>query len=97
MSDDQEDGTDDEARAGLDGASAQVLSGSFRGQRWQAAVGADAVPLTIDGRQIPIVRDEIGSYVSHAMVGRWPDIEELAVAILRWHPDYSRWARPRVS
>ena len=76
---------------------AVTIPGTDGHVRRNAQVSPDQLTLTINGRRIPVMPDGIGSYVTHVMVWRWRDIEELATSILRWHPDYSPSARRRES
>jgi hypothetical protein len=94
MPDDQRNGDESEARANS-GRENNVLKGSVRGMEWQAVIGPRQVSLKVGGKEVHVVRDEIGSFVTHVMNGRWRDIGELASAIIRYHPDYSPLARRR--
>jgi hypothetical protein len=69
------------------------LRGTYRGVEWRAVTGREHATLTIGGRTIHVTPDDVGSFVSHAIVGRWRDLEEMAMALLRYHPDYSPLAR----
>jgi hypothetical protein len=92
MGNDQRNGDEAEARRVGQGRD-NTPRGVVNGVQWQAEIGPEHARLTIGGRPIHVVRDRIGSFVTHEMVGRWRDIGELASAIIRYHPDYS--PRPR--
>jgi hypothetical protein len=98
VSNDEWLGDSDEATTGPrrpGGFEPRVLSGTFAGARWQVMLDPERPRIAIDGREIHVVPDGIGSFVTHAMVGRWNDLALLAQAIVRYHPDYSPLARRR--
>ena len=86
MSDDERD---DETTARLGGEGPRELSGELLGARWSFRREGEHAVLTVGGRDVHLRADGVGSWVTHAMVGRWRDPAELARAILLFHPDYS--------
>lgn len=76
-----------------DGGGERVASGDLLGVRWTARVEVNHVQLTIGGRAVHVTPDDTGTFVTHEMVGRWPDLRELAEMIIKYHPEYSPLAR----
>lgn len=97
MADDQRNGDQSEARSTVGGEGRNVLRGTVNGVEWHAEAGPERVSLTIGRKHIHVVRDKVGSFVTHEMVGRWRDIGELASAIIRYHPDHTPRARRPVA
>jgi hypothetical protein len=96
-SDDTNPGPGDEAissGAGRPGEPSRT-SGSYRGAQWHVSLDPARPRIVIDRREVHVVSDGFGGFVTHEMFGRWYDLPELARAIVRFHPDYSPLARRR--
>jgi hypothetical protein len=77
------------------GVEPRVVSGTFAGARWQVLLDPQRPRISIDGREVHVRPDQFGTFVSHAVFGRWRDLTALAQTIVRHHPDYSPLARRR--
>ena len=71
----------------------QPLSGIWMGARWNLSWEGTQPHLVVNGRRVRLRPDDVGSFTTHAMTGRWRDLGELAHAIIRFHPRYSPLAR----
>jgi hypothetical protein len=79
-------------------ASTSPQQGTHMGVTWSFQTsGNREATLTIGGRSIHLHDDGLGGWITHKMVGRWPDPAQLAQDFILFHPDYSPLARARVA
>lgn len=72
--------------------------GTHMGVSWSFQPSSDRMAtLTIGDRQLHLYADAQNGWRTHAMEGRWTDVATLAQNIIRFHPDYSPLARPRIA
>lgn len=90
---DDDQGAEATTRRGSQSPQPPVRAGHHLGMAWRVVQEGGHLALQLGNRSVHLMPDGIGSFVTHAMVGRWRDVEELARAILLYHPDYSPLAR----
>ena len=74
-------------------AISQERSGSVLGIRWEVVQRDGHTFMNINNHSIHLHPDELGSFTTHAVTGRWASLAELAQTIIRYHPDLSPLAR----